>query len=108
MPSGAGQPPASATSVPLRSTSTSSTTATTTSDARIDRPTTRCAARDLPTRMRQRGAEEREHDRKRHQPGHGASSPLDDLLLVGDLVVHHVGAADRAVADVVLDLVVAR
>ena len=107
MPSGAGQPPASATSVPLRSTSTSSTTETTTSgaeDGDADDPLggPRPADED-----RQGRAEQRQHDRERDEPASRRVLACDHLLLVGHLVVHDVGAGDGAVADVVLHLVVA-
>ena len=71
-------------------------------------PTTRCATPRAPDQDRQRRADEREHDRERDEPASRRLLARDDLLLVGDLVVHDVGAGDGAVADVVLDLVVAR
>ena len=57
---------------------------------------------------RQRRADERQHDRERAR-ARSRRRPRRAMtcLLVGDLVVHDVGAGDGAVADVVLHLVVA-
>ena len=107
IPSGAGQPPASATSVPLRSTSTSSAAETTTSAARI------VIADDA---LRERATVPRGSTPPR--PAAAARSGAararsrrflasDHLLLVGHLVVDDVGPADPAIADVVPHLVVA-